>query len=82
MGYCLALLLKFSADDILKYFSFLLQKIGFNITCKLETVCIKCQILISGKNKKNIVSLSTADYALKVVKVELAPKGYQEKNCL
>ena len=33
------------------------QKIGFNIPCKLspkETICMKCQSLFSGENKKNI----------------------------
>ena len=33
------------------------QKTGFDISCKLspkETICMKCQILFSGKNKKNI----------------------------
>ena len=35
------------------YFS---QKIGIDISCTLfpmETICIKCQCLLSGKNKKN-----------------------------
>ena len=34
------------------------QKTGFCISCKLspwETICMKCQILFSGKNKKNIL---------------------------
>ena len=33
------------------------QKTGFDISCKLspmETICMKCQIQFSGKNKKNI----------------------------
>ena len=37
------------------YFSYFAQKTGFDISYKLsplETVCIKCQILFSGKNKK------------------------------
>ena len=42
-------------DDIFLIFS---QKTGFDILCKLsaaeETICMKCQILFSGKNKKNI----------------------------
>ena len=41
-------------DNMLSYFS---QKIGFDISCKLstmETICIKCQNLFSGKNKKKI----------------------------
>ena len=46
---------KISADDVLKYFS---QKIDFDISCKLspmETICRKCQNLLSDKNKKNIL---------------------------
>ena len=41
-------------DDIFSYVS---QKTGFDISCKLppmEIVNIKCQDLFSGKNKKNI----------------------------
>ena len=54
----------FSADDILKYFSYFPQKIGFDILCKLtsmETICMKCQILLSEKNKK--IYLSSAELA-------------------
>ena len=39
------------------YFSYFSQKTGFDISCKLspeETICMKYQILFSGKNKKNI----------------------------
>ena len=39
------------------YFSYFSQKTAFDISCKLspmETICMKCQILFSGKNKKNI----------------------------
>ena len=28
---------------------------GFDISCKLETICMKYQNLLSGKNKKNIL---------------------------
>ena len=55
--YALALWVKFSADDILKYFSYFSQKTGLDISCKLsplETICMKCHILFSGKYKKNI----------------------------
>ena len=48
---------KISADDILKYFSIFFQKTRFDISCKLspmETICMKCQITFSGKNKKSI----------------------------
>ena len=32
---------------------------------------MKCQILFSGKNKKNVVNLSPAELAQRVVKVKL-----------
>ena len=28
----------------------------------METFCLQCQILFSGKNKKNIISLSSAEF--------------------
>ena len=44
--------------EIYIYISYFSPKIwGFDISCKLspqETICIKCQSLFSGKNKKNI----------------------------
>ena len=46
--------LTFHANCLLTYFS---KKIRFDISCKLspqETICIKCQMLFSGKNYKNI----------------------------
>ena len=58
----LALWVKFSAEDILKHFSYCSQKTGFDISCKLspmETVCMQCQILFSWKKKENI-NLSSA----------------------
>ena len=36
---------------------------------------MKCQILFSGKNKKNIISLSSAENAQRVVKVKKAMSG-------
>ena len=59
-----------SLDDIQKYFS---QKMGFNISCNLslvEIICMKCQILFSEKNKKNIISLSSAEFAQRMVNTE------------
>ena len=54
-----ACLVKISADDILKYYFGFLQKTGFDISCKLQTICMKRQSLLSGKNiKKNINSSS------------------------
>ena len=64
---------KFSAKDILKYFSYFSQKTGFDILCKLSpllTICLKCQILFSWKNKKNIINLLFAELAQRVVKVK------------
>ena len=34
----------------------------------METMCMKCHILFSGKNKKNFTNLSSADLANRVVK--------------
>ena len=48
------LLVKFSADDIMKHFSYFCQKTGLDISCKLsliETICMKYQILFSEKKK-------------------------------
>ena len=70
VGECLALCIKFSADSILKYFSYFSQEKGFDISCKLsplETIFMKCQILFSGKYKKNIINLSSAELAKRVV---------------
>ena len=36
-----------------------------------HAICMKCQILFSGKNKKNIINLSSAENAQRVVKVNL-----------
>ena len=46
---------KISADDLFKYFSYFSQKISFGILCK--TICKKC-----GKNEKNNISLSSAEF--------------------
>ena len=52
------------------FFSNLLKKTGFDISCKLspkETVCMKCQILFSEKN----IKLLSVELALTMVKGEL-----------
>ena len=62
---------KISEDNILKYFFLFFPETDFDISCKLspmETICMKCQILVSGKNKKNI-NLLFAELAQRVVKV-------------
>ena len=61
---------KFSAENTLFFFFFYFsQKTGFDISCKLspsplETICMKCQTLFSGKNKKNIINLASAELAM------------------
>ena len=45
-----------SADDKLIKFFLFSKQIGSDTSCKLspkETICMKCQILFSRKNKKN-----------------------------
>ena len=42
-------------------FSYFSQNTGYDISCKLSPICIKCQILFSRKNKKKyIINLSSA----------------------
>ena len=51
-----------------------------------QTICMKCQILFSGEKKKNIINLSSAENAQKVVKVNhpllhcSREEKHQEKN--
>ena len=58
----LVLWVNFSADGVLKYFSYFSKKTDF-------AICMKCQILFSGKNKKNITNSSSDELDLRVVKV-------------
>ena len=58
---CFALWVKFSADYMQKYFSYFSKKdLAFHANCLL--IFMKCQILFSVRNKKNIISLSSAEY--------------------
>ena len=41
---------------------------------------MKCQILFSGKNKKNIINLYSADLARRVVKVNWTSRLLQAAN--
>ena len=56
-----------SADD---KFVIFFQKVGLDISCKLsqmETFCMKCQILFSGKNKRtNFKMLSAENTSVKM----------------
>ena len=63
---------KVSAEAILQHLSYFFQKIGFDISCKLspkETICMKCQSLFSGKNKKNIVKLLSVEFVQGVLRL-------------
>ena len=64
---------QFSADDIFEIvFLFFSQVTGFDISCtlsQLETVCMKCQILLAGKTKKVSSNILSADIIQRVVKV-------------
>ena len=56
-------LLANSADNIVEKNYFFPRKKGFDISCRLsETICIKCQNLLFGKNKKIIFTISSADF--------------------
>ena len=51
-----SMLLKISADDLLKYFSYFIQKSGFDISWNAKACFL-------DKNKKNIINLSSAEFA-------------------
>ena len=67
--------------DKLVIFSYFSQKTGFDISCKLsplETICMKCQNLFFGKNKKNI----SVCHLLKILPRVLSIKSSRlEINC-
>ena len=80
---CLALWVKFSADNILKYFIHFPQKTRLDISCKLspmETICMKFQILFTGKHKKKFTNLSSAELAQRCeFSLSMAPAGSSMK---
>ena len=45
------------------------QDLTFHANYLLEKICMKCQILFSGKNKNNITYLSSAEVAHRVLSV-------------
>ena len=62
---------KFSRRLFLNIFSYFSLKIGFDISCKLsprETICLKDQSLFSGENKKNVITVPSAELAQRMVK--------------
>ena len=50
------------------HFSYLSQEVGFEISC--ETICMKSESLFCGKNKKNIITLSSAEFVHSVQSVK------------
>ena len=56
------------------FFNFL-QETGFPV----ETICMKCHILFSGKNTKTIINSSSTELAKRVVNVNFFPSsGFRE----
>ena len=41
-----------------------------SVCMKWETICMKWKTMFSGKNKENIINLSFAEFAHRVVKVK------------
>ena len=66
----LALWVKLSVDDIFNYFSYFFPENKywhFEPIVSVETICMKGQILFSGKNKKVVTILSSAELVQRVV---------------
>ena len=59
----LSTLVKIFSNRHIEIFPYCSKKTGYVISCK-------CLILFSWKNKKNIISLSSAEFAQRVVKVK------------
>ena len=62
--------MRWHAIALVRYFSYFAQKTGFDISYKLsslETIFTKYQNWFSGKSKKNIINLSPAEFAQRVV---------------
>ena len=73
---CLAFMLStlgkiFSRLHFEIFFLFFPEKedLTFHANC-FKSICMKCQILFSRKNKKNITNLSSAELVKRVVKVK------------
>ena len=59
----------FSGNVFFFFFLFFPRKQVFDISCKLsplETICMKCQNLFSGKNKKKHFLSSAAKFTLQL----------------
>ena len=63
-----------SADDELVNFFLYSKKTSFVISCKLSpvgTICMKCQVPFSRKNKKNILKCHLLKFLSRVLKINL-----------
>ena len=67
---------KISADDTFKsLFLFFPEKKSFDISCKLspkQTICMKCQSLLSVKNTNNVISLLPAVFSQRIININKA----------
>ena len=64
-GLTFTTLLTYSADDILKCFSYFSLENRIHANClqwRLETICMKCQIQFTGKNTKKYFKLSAENF--------------------
>ena len=63
-----------------KYFSYFTQKTGLTIHVNclhlLETICMKCQILFSGKNKKKYHQFVITELTKRMVKINFFTKTF------
>ena len=84
LALALSMLVKISADDILKYFLYVFQKIEFYFSCKLsplQTVCMNCQISFSEKYKKNLINLTSAESAHSMVSISMTVLQILKDGC-
>ena len=68
----LSTVVKILSRQHFEIFFLIFQKVSFDISWKLSpwgTICMICQSLFIGKNKKNIIKLFSAEFAQRVVKV-------------
>ena len=68
---------KFQQTTFLNIFLIFPRKEGLMQVSPMKTICMKCQILFSGKNKKKGKTLSSAEIAKRMVKVNKALQAIQ-----
>ena len=81
--FTLSTLDKISVDDSFKIFFLFSPANRIDNTCKLspmETICMKCQILFSEKNKKNIINMSSAEFSQTGVKINMTKYQIADRN--